>query len=126
MISGDLAIKYDIDNITFAGWYDGKYPIWQRAYTAAFNLTTSYKMPTIISKTDKPWLGAARMWIDPSRSYINYGSEAVRLPTTWMLGENRWGSIAIVNSGDITHRGRDTGPSTLTARINVCWVSAVN
>ena len=126
MISGDLAIDYNIGKITFAGWYDGKKPIWQRAYTAAFSLTTSYQMPTIISKSNKPWVGAARMWIDPSRSYINYGSDDVRLPTTWMLGENRWGSIAIVNGGDITHRGRDTGPTTLTARINVCWVSAVN
>ncbi len=120
-IGNDILTK--IGEPTFAGWYDDKYPIYQAAYTATFSLSTTYQMPNIISKTDKPWLSADRMWVDPSNSYINYGSTAVRLPITWMLGENRWGSISIVNGGDITHRGRDTGTTTCTARVNVKWVN---
>ena len=120
-IGNDVETK--LEEPTFAGWYDNHYPIYQAAYTATFTLNTSYQMPNIISKTDKPWLSADRMWIDPSNSYINYGSTAVRLPSTWMLGENRWGSISIVNGGDITHRGRDTGSTTCTARVNVKWVN---
>lgn len=121
--SNDIVTK--LEEPTFAGWYDNNNMIYQAAYTAAFTIGTAYQMPIIISKTDKPWVGADRMWVDPSNSYINYGGTGVRLPISWMLGENRWGSICIVNGGDITHRGRDTSPGVgCTARVNVKWVIA--
>ena len=128
MISGDLAINYDIDNVTFAGWYDGKYPIWQRSYTATFQVSTAWNAggSPILSAANKPWSGAARYWIDPSNSYVYYGSTSHHLPTTWMLGANRFGCVEMLNDGNVYVRCIDASTTNCTARINIKWVSAVN
>ena len=128
MISGDVTIDYNIDKVTFAGWYDGKYPIWQRSYTATFSIGTAWNAggAAILSAANKPWNGAARYWIDPSNSYVYYGSTSHHLPTTWMLGANRFGCIEMLNDGNVYARCIDGSNTNCTARINIKWVSAVN
>lgn len=62
------------------------------------------------------------MWIDPSNSYILYGSAGSNVvPLTYRIGNGREGSIFISgkNSGSMSFRGIDTSQTPMTAFIAV-------
>jgi hypothetical protein len=64
---------------------------------------------------------ATSKWIDPSNSYIQYGSTANILPSTWVLGATgRLGSLVLLN-GIVRARSNDTTNTQCTAFVTIKW-----
>lgn len=101
---------------TFAGYWNGR-AVKQMLLTGTFSTTINSDVIPINSA----YSACERKWIDPSNSFIFYGSSANVLPTTWVLGAtNRLGSLTLLN-GIVYVRSNDTAATNCTAFVNIKW-----
>lgn len=111
-ISGPL-----LNTKTFAGYWNGS-AVYQKMITGEFTTNVA----TDVYDVDADYSASTRKWIDPSQSFIHYGSSANVLPTTWVLGAtNRVGGLTLL-SNIIRARSNDTAPTPCTAFVAVKWV----
>lgn len=102
---------------TFAGYWNGS-AVYQKLVTGEFttNVTSD------VYNVDADYSASQRKWIDPSQSFIHYGSSANVLPSTWVLGAtNRLGGLSLL-SNVIRARSNDTTNTQCTAFVVVKWV----
>ena len=66
--------------------------------------------------------GVNRIWVDPSNSFVLYGSSGTNiLPITWRLASGRQGSVSVIGaaSGNLSCRCIDTSSTPLTFNITI-------
>ena len=106
---------------TFAGYWNGQ-PMYQQLIQMTFN-SNSTSTAAIPAELYSSAVGNGRRWIDPSNSFIHYGSQEISLPISWMLGSDRRGSISIINNA-LHYRGVDNSNTGCTAYICVKYRKA--
>lgn len=101
-----------VDEETFTGyWNDQQVYSIMKEVTFNSNVGSSASLPPEV-------LSAApgRYWLDPSNSFILYGSQDIILPLTWCLGSGRIGSFNIIN-GILYYRGFDSAAVNCSAYV---------
>lgn len=101
-----------VDEETFTGyWNDQQIYSIMKEVTFNSNVGSSASLPPEV-------LSAApgRYWLDPSNSFILYGSQDIILPLTWCLGSGRIGSFNIIN-GILYYRGFDSAAVNCSAYV---------
>jgi hypothetical protein len=102
---------------TFAGYWNGS-AVYQKLITGEFttNVTSD------VHGVDADYSASQRKWIDPSQSFIHYGSTANVLPTTWVLGAtSRLGGLSLLGN-IIRARSNDSTNTQCTAFVVVKWI----
>ena len=105
------------DGATYCGLVNG-YKCFEKLYEFSGTVGTSW---TTLNFTIDEKIGTnnvSEIWVNPENSYIRYlntDPSKVRLPNTYMLGNNRFGSVSVIDTtqGSITYRGIDTGVTPL-------------
>lgn len=101
---------------TFAGFWNGR-EVKQMLLTGTFYTNVN----SDVIPLNEAYSACERKWIDPSNSFIFYGSSANVLPTTWVLGAtNRLGSLTLLN-GIVRARSNDTAATNCTAFVTIKW-----
>lgn len=97
---------------TFAGYWN-KQPVYSIMKEVEFNsnVGSSATLPDEVASAAE-----GRYWLDPSNSFIAYGTQSILLPLTWCLGTGRMGSFNIIN-GLLYYRGFDSSPTACTGYI---------
>ena len=116
------------DETVRCGTFKGD-PMYAKNYT--FTGTVNASETTInMSISEKTGTnGVNRIWIDPSNSFVKYGSSGtIYLPIAWRLGAGREGSVSVINSsaGSLTCRCVDTGATPLTFCITIRYTVAAS
>lgn len=117
----NIGIPVSESDAVRCGTYKGD-PMYEKLYT--FTGTVNASETTInMSITEKTGVGGVnRIWINPSNSFIKYGtSNNIYLPTAWRLGSGREGSVSVINAstGSLTCRCVDTGATPMTFSIAI-------
>lgn len=105
------------DGATYCGLVNGN-KCFEKLYEFSGTVGTSW---TTLNFTINEKIGTnnvSNIWINPENSYIRYMNtdpSIIRLPTTYMLGNNRFGSVSVIGTtnGSITYRGIDAGVTDL-------------
>jgi hypothetical protein len=106
---------------TFAGYWNGQ-PLYQQLLQMTFS-SNSTSTATIPDELYSSAVALGRRWIDPSNSFIHYGSQEISLPISWMLASDRRGSISIINNA-LHYRGVDGANTGCTAYVCVKYRKA--
>ena len=105
-----------LDEITTAGTWNGR-EVKQMLQSGTFETNIN----TDVIPINSAYSAASSKWIDPSNSYIQYGSTANILPSTWVLGATgRLGSLSLLN-GIVRVRSNDTTNTQCTAFVTIKW-----
>lgn len=105
-----------LDEITIAGTWNGR-EVKQMLLTGTFSTNVN----SDVIPVNSAYSAYERKWIDPSNSFIFYGSSANILPSTWVLGATeRLGSLSLLN-GIVRARSNDTTQTNCTAFVTIKW-----
>ena len=105
-----------LDEITTAGTWNGR-EVKQMLQSGTFETNVN----SDVIPVNSAYSAASSKWIDPSNSYIQYGSTANILPSTWVLGATgRLGSLSLLN-GIVRARSNDTTNTQCTAFVTIKW-----
>ena len=105
-----------LDEITTAGTWNGR-KVKQMLQSGTFETNVN----SDVIPVNSAYSAASSKWIDPSNSYIQYGSTANILPSTWVLGATgRLGSLSLLN-GIVRARSNDTTNTQCTAFVTIKW-----
>lgn len=105
-----------LDEITIAGTWNGR-EVKQMLLTGTFSTNVN----SDVIPVNSAYSAYERKWIDPSNSFIFYGSSANILPSTWVLGATgRLGSLSLLN-GIVRVRSNDTTNTQCTAFVTIKW-----
>lgn len=105
-----------LEETTLAGYWNG-HEVKQMLLTGTFNTNVN----SDVIPVNSAYSAYERKWIDPSNSFILYGSSANILPTTWVLGAtSRLGSLSLLN-GIVRARSNDTTQTNCTAFVTIKW-----
>jgi hypothetical protein len=105
-----------LDEITTAGTWNGR-EVKQMLLTGTFSTNAN----SDVIPVNSAYSAYERKWIDPSNSFIFYGSSANILPSTWVLGATgRLGSLSLLN-GIVRARSNDTTDTPCTAFVTIKW-----
>lgn len=105
-----------LDEVTIAGTWNGRV-VKQMLQSGTFETNNN----TDVIPVNSAYSAASAKWIDPSNSYILYGSTANILPSNWVLGATgRLGSLILLN-GIVRVRSNDTTNTQCTAFVTVKW-----
>ena len=105
-----------LDKITIAGTWNG-HEVKQMLQSGIFETNVN----SDVIPVNSAYSAASSKWIDPSNSYIQYGSTSNILPSTWILGATgRIGSLSLLN-GIVKVRSNDTTNTQCTAFVTIRW-----
>ena len=105
-----------LDKITIAGTWNG-HEVKQMLQSGIFETNVN----SDVIPVNSAYSAASSKWIDPSNSYIQYGSTSNILPSTWVLGATgRIGSLSLLN-GIVKVRSNDTTNTQCTAFVTIKW-----
>ena len=105
-----------LDKITIAGTWNG-HEVKQMLQSGIFETNVN----SDVIPVNSAYSAASSKWIDPSNSYIQYGSTSNILPSTWVLGATgRIGSLSLLN-GNVRVRSNDTTNTRCTAFVTIKW-----
>ena len=105
-----------LDKITIAGTWNG-HEVKQMLQSGIFKTNVN----SDVIPVNSAYSAASSKWIDPSNSYIQYGSKSNILPSTWVLGATgRIGSLSLLN-GIVKVRSNDTTNTQCTAFVTIKW-----
>ena len=110
-----------IDEETVAGIWNG-HTVYQMMISSTANMsgTSNIVLPSHISGNQVLY-----KWLDPSNSWVYYGTTAVVMPMSWYLGAGRQGSFFISENSVpsvISCRAIDQGQGTMSAYLNIKYV----
>ena len=97
-------------------------PMYTKTYTFTGTVGTSETTISMTIDEKKGTNNINRIWIDPSASFIAYGSSGNNfLPLSWRLGSNRQGSVSVLgaSTGSLSCRCVDTSSTPLTLNITI-------
>ena len=97
-------------------------PMYTKTYTFTGTVGTSETTISMTIDEKKGTNNINRIWIDPSASFIAYGSAGNNfLPLSWRLGPNRQGSVAVLgaSTGSLSCRCVDTSSTPLALNITI-------
>lgn len=97
-------------------------PMFMKTYTFTGTVGTSETTINMTIDEKKDTDNVNRIWIDPSTSFILYGSAGnIFLPLSWRLGSGRQGSVGVLgaSAGTLSCRCVDTSSTPLTFNITI-------
>ena len=97
-------------------------PMFMKTYTFTGTVGTSETIINMTIDEKKGTGGVNRIWIDPSNSFVLYGSAGNNvLPISWRLASGRQGSVGVLgaNNGTLSCRCVDTSSTPLTFNITI-------
>ena len=97
-------------------------PMYTKTYTFTSTVGTSETTISMTIDEKKGTNNVNRIWIDPSTSFILYGSAGNNfLPLSWRLGSGRQGSVAVLgaSTGSLSCRCVDTSSTPITLNITI-------
>lgn len=97
-------------------------PMYTKTYTFTGTVGTSETTIGMTIDEKKGTDGVNRIWVDPSNSFIVYGSAGNNfLPLSWRLGSSRQGSVAVLgaSTGSLSCRCVDTSSTPITLNITI-------
>ena len=97
-------------------------PMYMKTYTFTGTVGTSETTIAMSIDEKKGTDGVNRIWIDPSNSFVVYGSAGNNfLPISWRLASGRQGSVGVLGatSGSLSCRCVDTSSTPLTFNITI-------
>lgn len=123
-VGDTLVIKTEgiaIDEETVAGTWNG-HTVYQMTISSTSQMsgTSNIVLPSHISGNQVLY-----KWLDPSNSWVYYGTTAVVMPMSWYLGAGRQGSFFISENSVpsvISCRAIDQGQGTMSAYLNIKYV----
>ena len=97
-------------------------PMYTKTYTFTGTVGTSETTISMTIDEKKGTDNINRIWIDPSASFIAYGSAGNNfLPISWRLGSSRQGSVAVLgaSTGSLSCRCIDTSSTPIALNITI-------
>ena len=97
-------------------------PMFMKTYTFTGTVGTSETTINMTIDEKKGTGGVNRIWIDPSNSFVLYGSAGNNfLPISWRLASGRQGSVGVLgaSNGTLSCRCVDTSSTPLTFNITI-------
>lgn len=97
-------------------------PMYTKTYAFTGTVGTSETTISMTIDEKRGTNNVNRIWIDPSTSFILYGSAGVNiLPLSWRLGSSRQGSVAVLgaSAGSLSCRCVDTSSTPITLNITI-------
>lgn len=97
-------------------------PMYMKTYTFTGTVGTSETTIAMSIDEKKGTDGVNRIWIDPSNSFVVYGSAGNNfLPISWRLASGRQGSVGVLGAttGSLSCRCVDTSSTPLTFNITI-------
>ncbi len=97
-------------------------PMFMKTYTFTGTVGTSETTINMTIDEKKGTDGVNRIWIDPSNSFVLYGSAGNNfLPISWRLASGRQGSVGVLGAtnGTLSCRCVDTSSTPLTFNITI-------